>query len=242
MSRTTNHTDILWHARNQEWAALHNLVSRVEAQHVRQAFYVLCKEGNAAAVDQLVNIFEKQHNFAYECVAGGIMHHIDSNTLALLSPLINPIADANLLQSFFSQRNKRPEEVRDCMLQQILALHKNHVLVVFKDNILWQIGELVRGNHTKSFFYLLDRYDLSDIKIAASVVSFVVRNMPHSAAPIFEKVGSATLENLISEKINVAGWNCDTVLPVIEWYLNQKQNARIAHHALGSNINRRRKI
>lgn len=182
MSKTINHNRILQHARFEQWEALSDLVGHVEHAHVRQAFYVLCKEGNSRAVDILSHAFEGEQVFLRECIRAGLKHHITVDILKMLLPLAytKNIKSVELL----SLCTKNTTQHADDLLVHLISWHDPKQINALKHALVASILSTV-GTHTKdspfryekSFFEYAQHWDFSDIGFSTSVLQVVLHRI-----------------------------------------------------------------
>lgn len=200
MSKTINHNHILQHARSQQWDTMNDVVAHVDHAHVRQAFYVLCKEGNFRAVDILSYAFQTEQTFLRECITAGLKHHITVDILKILLPLAytKKIKSVELL----SLCAKNTSQHADDLLSHLISWHDPKHINALKNALVASILS-TGGQHTKesplrfqkSFFEYAQHWDFSDIAFSSSVLQVVLHRISDKER-FFTCIGEQTLRKI----------------------------------------------
>lgn len=182
--------DIVHCAQMEQWEKMHAIVADIDQAHIRQAFYMLCKKGNANAVEQISHHFQNDDRFVCECIAGGMKHRITLDTLQVLFPLLQRknITDPDILQ--VSIRNQHPKA--DEMLESIVPLYDPDFLRQHCMAILTMVLKKVGEKKTRGFFALMERIGLSNIDISTRAVNCTLEHLVIS--------DQQRLMNMIGEK------------------------------------------
>lgn len=181
MSKTINHNKILQYARSEQWEAMKDLVGQVDQAHVRQAFYVLCKEGNCRAVDILSYAFQGEQKFLRECITAGLKHHITVDVLKILLPLAytKKIKSIELL-TLCAKNTTHADE----LLAHLISWHDPQQINALKNALVASILSTAEGSpkgsplrYEKSFFEYAQHWDFSDIAFSSAVLQVVLHRI-----------------------------------------------------------------
>lgn len=194
MSATINHTNILHHARNGQWRSMEALVAAVATAHTRQAFYVLCKEGRARAIEQLMPHFDNDHKFVCECIVGGLNHNITVEALDVLDPIVRQqfIVEPEVLEACF----KRNSGSIDSLAQRIISWYDPQTLQQFKLPIYLSLRRTIMQGEDKAFMEIIQHWDFTDPRFCGHVVRGTLENLPEQTEQVFDVIGEKNLRNL----------------------------------------------
>lgn len=173
MSTTVNHKNIVHYARMEQWEKMDAVVADIEGAHVRQAFYMLCREGNAQAVERLGHRFQDNDRFVLECIAGGLQYAITLDTIKVLQPLLHNkiITDPEVLKT--ALRNPHSDAILECVIPwyapDFLSEHRTIILTM----VLKKVG----AQHTRGFFALLERIGFSHSGFSEQVVNCTLEHL-----------------------------------------------------------------
>ena len=237
MSTTVNHTDILNHARAQHWADMHNVVQKVNMGHTRQAFYVLCKEGRAKAVEQLMHHFDNNHGFICECIVGGLKNNITVDTLNVLDPIVrqHPIATPDILEACL----KSGRGSIDDLAHKIISWYDPQFLDQFKYNLHLSLRRTIMQGEDQAFMAILPHWDFSEARFCGCIVRATVEHLPHNVEKVFDIIGEDNLRNL-EEYYSCVNNHSD--VGVLHDYFALQQHKRVNSHITNSGPTKPRKL
>ena len=191
MSITPNHSNILQFARRQQWEQMHATTDVLHMAHVRQAFYVLCKEGRADAIEQLKHHFSANHDFICECLVGGLKHNITLEALSVLEDIVckHPITQHDVLEACLQTQRRD----KDALTQRIVPwydpavceLHKNHLFLSLRINLM--------NGEGLAFLAMIKHWNFENLSFCSRVVDATVEFIPHLSDAVFDVIGEDKL-------------------------------------------------
>lgn len=238
MSRTINHMDIVMCAQMEQWEKMHTIEADINQMHIRQAFYMLCKQGNANAVEQIAHHFQNDDGFVCECIAGGMEHSITLDTLKILRPLLQsiPITDPDVLQAALRNQNPQADE----MLEYIVPWYDPDFLRQHCMVILTMVLKKVGDKKTRGFFAIMERIGLSNsnIDISTRAVNCTLEHLVISDQQrLMQMIGEENLK-LVAQRLQHKKFTTD----IIEAYCAVEQRKRMVGAIDLSHCSRTRKI
>lgn len=237
MSATVNHTDILKYARSEQWTQMHHVVQQVNMGHTRQAFYVLCKEGRAKAVEQLMHHFDNNYRFICECIVGGLKNNITVDTLKVLDPIVcqHPITAPDILEACLKRRIGSVDD----LAHKIISWYDPQFLEQFKVSVHLRLVETITQDENQAFMAILPYWNFSDARFCACIVRTTVECIPHSVENVFDIIGEKNLRNL-EEHYSYTNNHLD--MGVLHDYFALQQNKRLNSHITNSGPTKPRKL